>query len=185
MVTVQPTASTGQPPSGEPPSGEPPSDQPPSAQPSPTPGGSTAAAEGTCSAGQLALSLDSWEGAAGARIATITGTNVGETDCILEGPPGPSLLDGTHSVLIGSAGVVGGAPDISLQPGQLAHLLVSAQNWCAPPPRPPVSIGLTMPDGSVLIAEPAAGVDFEPPPCNGPGQPARIEVSPESWSLQS
>ena len=179
MVTVQPTASTA-----ESPSAQPPSARPPSARPSPSPGGSTTASDGTCGAGELALALDSWEGAAGARIATITGTNVGETDCILEGPPGPSLLDGAHNVLIGSAGVVGGAPDITLPPGRVVHLLVSAHNWCAPPPRPPVSIGLTMPDGSVLIAEPAAGVDFESPPCNGPGQPATIEVSPESWSLQ-
>ena len=109
--------------------------------------------------------------------------NNGQSECALEGPPGASLVDGAGTVLIGSTGIVGGGRSLPLMPGFGARLLVSVHNWCNDPPRDPVSIGLTMPNGTALVAAPASGIAFESPPCMGPGQPATIEVSPESWTL--
>lgn len=109
--------------------------------------------------------------------------NNGPAACTLEGPPGASLIDGAGTVLIGSTGIVGGGRSLSLMPGFGAQILISVHNWCNDPPRGPVSIGLTLPNGSALVAMPGSGVDFESPPCMGPGQPATIEVAPESWTL--
>jgi hypothetical protein len=88
-------------------------------------------------------------------------------------------------ILVGSKGAVGGAPDVELLSGEDAQLFVAVGNWCNDPPRPPVSIGLTMPDGATLIVPPAPGIAFEPPPCNGPGQPATITVQSESWMIST
>jgi len=45
-----------------------------------------------------------------------------------------------------------------------------------------VAIGLTLPSGGQIVAQPDAGVTFDPPPCNGPGQPLTIEVQKDSWT---
>jgi hypothetical protein len=140
---------------------------------------------GPCAADQLIAEITRWEGAAGSRIALVGVTNNSTNLCILEGPPGAALLDPGGTVLIASNEDVGGAPDVELPSGEKAQLVVAVGNWCNDPPPQPVSIGLTMPDGAKLTAGPAAGVTFEPPPCNGPGQPPTISVQPESWSLQS
>lgn len=71
---------------------------------------------------------------------------------------------------------------MALEPGGRAQLFLNVHNWCPQPPRGPVVIGVTLPSGSTLLAEPGPNVQFEPPPCNGPGQPATITVSPESWT---
>jgi hypothetical protein len=139
---------------------------------------------GPCAADQLVAEITRWEGAAGSRIAMVGVTSVSPKLCILEGPPAAALLDPAGSVLVASTDDVGGGPDVELPPGKKAELLVAVANWCNDPPPQPVSIGLTMPDGAKLTASPAAGVTFEPPPCNGPGQPPTISVQPESWSLQ-
>lgn len=140
---------------------------------------------GPCAADQLVAEISSWEGAAGSRIALVAVTSVSPKLCILEGPPSAALLDAGGTVLVASTDDVGGGPDVELPPGERAQLFVAVANWCNDPPPQPVSIGLTMPDGAKLTASPAAGVTFDPPPCNGPGQPPTISVQPESWSLQS
>jgi hypothetical protein len=112
-------------------------------------------------------------------------TNTGSNPCALAGPPRAALIDGSGTVLVASTGPVGGGADVELAAGAGARLLVAVANWCVDPPRAPVSIGLTMPDGSQLVVEPAAGGTFEPPPCNGPGLPASIEVQPEGWTPAS
>jgi hypothetical protein len=140
---------------------------------------------GPCAADQLIAEITRWEGATGSRIALVGVTNDSANLCILEGPPAAALLDPGGTILIASNGDVGGAPDVDLPTGKEAQLFVAVGNWCNQPPPEPVSIGLTMPDGARLVARPADGVAFDPPPCNAPGQPATISVQPESWSLQA
>ena len=139
--------------------------------------------DGACTADQLAGEISAWEGAAGSRIAWVVVTNGGAEPCVLTGPPAAVLVDGSGTILVASSGEVGGAPDVELLAGDDAQLLVAIENWCNDPPRPPVSIGLTLPGGAQLVAPPADGVLFDPPPCNGPGQPATISVQPESWTI--
>jgi hypothetical protein len=135
-----------------------------------------------CRPDQLSASITAWEGAAGSRIATIEARNSGTDSCTLGGPPAASLLDRGGQVLVASSEPAGGASDHDLAAGQSARLFVGVANWCNDPPQEPVSIGLTMPDGQQLVVPSAAGVSFEPPPCNGPNQPATISVQPESWT---
>jgi hypothetical protein len=154
----------------------------PSAQPSAPPASASPAGEASCGGNQLAGAITAWEGAAGSRIGTVIVTNNSQDACRLAGPPGAALIDGSGTVLAASSGPVGGAANLELPAGARAQLLIAVANWCNDPPRPPVSIGLTLPDGTRLVVEPAAGGAFEPPPCNGPGQPASIEVQPEGWT---
>jgi Protein of unknown function (DUF4232) len=109
--------------------------------------------------------------------------NDSDASCTLGGPPGVSLLSGNGTILVASSGIVGGGPSVDLGPGDIAQLLVSVHNWCAAPPLQPIGIGITLPDGSQFVAAPGPDAQFAPPPCNGAGQPATIEVSPESWTL--
>lgn len=132
----------------------------------------------------MPAAISSWEGAAGSRIAWIVVTNVGEEPCDLGGPPAAALLDGAGAVLAVSKEPLGGGPGVRLASGKEALLFVAVGNWCGEPPRPPLSIGLTLPDGLQMIARPADGLAVEPPPCNGPGQPATISVAAESWTLR-
>ncbi len=46
----------------------------------------------------------------------------------------------------------------------------------ADPPRS-VAIGLTLSSGGQIVAQQEAGVTFDPPPCNGPGQPPTISAT--------
>jgi hypothetical protein len=131
----------------------------------------------------LTASIDVWEGAAGARIATISALNETDASCSLGGPPGASLLDGNGTILAASTGLVGGGPSIDLEAGSFAQVLVSVRNWCGAPPQGPIGVGLTLPDGSQIVAAPGPDAQFEPPPCNAPGQPTTIEVSSQSWTL--
>jgi Protein of unknown function (DUF4232) len=142
-------------------------------------------ADGSCTADRVSGAITTWEGAAGSRIAWVVVTNGGDVPCALAGPPAAVLVDGAGAILIASQGQVGGAESVELLPGDDAQLLVAVANWCDDPPRPPVSIGLTLPGGVQLVVPPADGVVFEPPPCNGPGQPATISVQEESWMIST
>jgi hypothetical protein len=109
-------------------------------------------------------------------------TNTGPEPCLLSGLPAAALVDGNDVVLVASDPPVGSGARVELGAGARASLLVAVANWCNDPPRPPVAIGLTLPDGARVVAEPAAGGAFEPPPCNGPGQPATLDVQPQGWT---
>jgi hypothetical protein len=154
---------------------------PPPSSPTPS-GGSIVDDLLPCPTDGLEAEIAAWDGAAGSRIARIEVTN-GDAACVLEGPPSAALLDGAGAILLASNGPVGGADDVDAAAGGRIELYVSVGNWCDQPPRPPVSIGLTLPDGARLVAPPAAGVSFVPPPCNGPGQPATMSVQSESWTV--
>jgi hypothetical protein len=153
----------------------------------PAPSASTAAtgapssAPALCSPDQLAQGISGWEGAAGTRIAQINVENRGGASCDLSGPPAAALLDSTGRIVASSTGKVGGAPDFVLQSGGVASLLVAVANWCGDPPQS-VAIGLTLPSGGQIVAQQEAGVTFDPPPCNGPGQPLTIDVQQDSWT---
>jgi hypothetical protein len=125
-----------------------------------------------------------WEGVAGGRVAWVDVTNDGQDTCLLSGPPAAALVDGGGTVLVASTGPVGGGVDLELAAGETGQLFVSVHNWCADPPGPPVSIGLTLPSGGPILALPDEGVTFDPPFCAAPGQPATISVAPESWTTR-
>jgi hypothetical protein len=57
-----------------------------------------------------------------------------------------------------------------------ATLAIGTSNWCAPPPPVPLGILLTLPDESNQGHVSPDGSPNDLPPCNGPGEPARIFV---------
>jgi Protein of unknown function (DUF4232) len=131
-----------------------------------------------CGSDVLRAAIIRWEGAAGSRIATVQMTNGGTVPCTVPVLARPDLVDGTSTAL-----AVGRTPTdrtrIEVPPGQVLTTLVQVSNVCVPRAVPPISVRFDF-DGFSIVAAPFGPDAAAVPPCNGPGQPATIEMRP--WS---
>jgi hypothetical protein len=147
-----------------------------SASPSPSP--TPVATLAPCSPNQLESRITAWEGAAGSRIADVTLRNTGSHTCVLAEVGRPTLIDGKGTVL-----AAGKKPTTSatskLAAGATVKTLVMVSNVCIDPVTAPVTIVFDLDPGGHVVAAPLQPDDATVPPCNGPGQPASIEM--QSW----
>jgi Protein of unknown function (DUF4232) len=141
-----------------------------------------------CTDGQL-RAVGSMQGAAGSREGAISLTNLSSDTCTLEGTPAITLLDPnlnpiTSGIRSGDSPpgwMVDGSPQpngwpvVTLAPGDVASVRVSWSNWCPDGRRAPLwRVGI---HGSSTVD--VNGFDaVPPPPCNGRGEPSKVEVGP-------
>jgi hypothetical protein len=139
---------------------------------------------GPCEPTDVAARITSWDGAAGQRIATVELANQGTRACLLEARAHPRLVAGDGEVLIDGRDPAT-TTVLTLEPGARATTLVSAGNYCRartqPDPRPPVSVAFFRVVGPLIVAVAASPSDATLPPCNGPTEPATIDMHP--WEL--
>jgi hypothetical protein len=143
----------------------------------------------TCASGQLRAN-GSIQGAAGSRVGSIIFTNFSDKTCTLEGTPEIQLLDQnldpiTSGVTFGTTPAgwqadgspePAGWPVVTLAPGDSASVRIDWSNWCPDGRAAPLWRVVIPGSGSVDVIN---GMDSEtPPPCNGAGQPSRIDVGP-------
>ncbi len=156
------------------PSVEPSASTAPSATPVPT--------VGPCTAKDLTARITSWEGAAGNRIASVTLTNASKASCLLTKTATPFLIDGRRTVL--AQGMNPPTPaTITVKPGETLHTLVDVTNVCTSPIKAPVTVAFDLDANGLngaLVATPTSSSDTTVPPCNGPGQPASIQM--QAWT---
>jgi hypothetical protein len=144
------------------------------AEPTPTP--STPAPQvAACDPATLTARITQWTGAAGHRIAEVELRNDGGT-CSLLVKQQLVLVDGGGRALIEGA-TARTQKTITLAPGDTVTTMVDDANYCGPAPVAPVTIVFVVPDGGRIVAAPPAtpgpgGV----PPCNGPTEPASIQM---------
>ena len=69
--------------------------------------------------------------------------------------------------------------ELVMAPGVIHTTLVDVANYCGPAPVAPVTVAFQFANGEVR-ATPVSPTDATVPPCNGPGQPAQIDMHP--WS---
>ncbi len=131
-----------------------------------------------CVTADLTARITIWEGAAGSRIATVTMTNDSSRSCLLAAQWTPQLVDGSGTILIDGDAPKGSVPVLTIDPGVVVTTLVQTTNYCGTDPVAPVTIALVQNVGSRVVAEPFSATDVTLPPCNGPGQPAAIEMHP-------
>jgi hypothetical protein len=133
-----------------------------------------------CAPEGLSGEITAWEGAAGHRIATIVVRNSGSSACSLPTLLSPALVDGDgHALIMGapaaaSASITLGTPDT-------ATAMVDMTNYCGAAPSSPLGILLYLPSRILrfeLVPGPGVRLPIDPPPCNGPSQPASIEMQP-------
>jgi hypothetical protein len=152
-----------------------------SPSPSPLPTG-TPAPTGTpelvyCEGSTLVARITSWEGAAGSRIATVVLTNAGSVPCSTPAVPRVRLVDGSATELIQGAPPPGGG-SVTIPAGGSVTTLVQASNYCGAAPVPPVGIAFDINGVATVLAKPVSKTDATVPPCNGPGQPASVQMHP-------
>jgi hypothetical protein len=135
-----------------------------------------------CEAVDLDASITRWEGAAGSRIAWLDVTNHGDAECLLGAPTAAKLLYSGEAVTVATTGTRPIGKNVDLGADQTERLMVRVANWCTAAPTKPVSVDLTLSTGAGFVAEPASGVTFDPPPCNGAGQPATMDIQADGWT---
>ena len=134
-----------------------------------------------CTAAQLSGEIVGWDGAAGHRIATLNLHNAGPRDCALPRLLRPALVDADGHALIVGAPVTDNRT-LSFQVGNAASTMVDMANYCGAAPTAQLKIRLYLPDQTSFELSPhlnGSGT-ADPPPCNGPTQPASIEMQPIS-----
>jgi hypothetical protein len=128
-----------------------------------------------CKIADLGLSFGQWEGAAGSRNGSIVGTNSGDATCALGGSPRVILVDQAWNVLISESEE--GSPPVAINvgPGESAQALLSFSNWCGDT-GDPLLLGAMVPGDTATgeVNYQDTGISY--PPCNGPGQAARLAV---------
>jgi Protein of unknown function (DUF4232) len=150
----------------------------------PVPAGPTLSAGGPCAAPQLRPST-TMEGAAGSREGEIVFTNVSDASCTLQGTPTwlfnvkGDRIDGIDFISSQARWQVEGDPKpagwpvVTLEPGDRASVLLRWSNWCV---QGVLSWDMPLAAGDGIV--PIDGIGQNPPPCNGPDQPATIETGP-------
>jgi hypothetical protein len=142
----------------------------------------TAAPAGTpplCGVADVDFAFGPWQGAAGSREGSIRATNRSGATCVLGGSPRITLTDRTGNVLV-STSEEGSPPEaIILAPGDVAQAPIRFANWCGATGQPG-SVRAELPGGPATapVGDAAEGIAY--PPCNGPGQPALLEV--KGWT---
>lgn len=134
---------------------------------------------GYCAAGQLTGEIFGWEGAAGHRIASIGLHNLGPNDCALPELLRPALIDADgHALIVGAP--VADTARMRFQVGDAASSQVDMSNYCGAAPTSALTIRLYLPDQTSFELSLHLDVPgpVDPPPCNGPTEPASIEMQP-------
>jgi len=146
----------------------------PDATPTAVPGPTAA-----CTADQLSGTIEAWDGAAGHRIATIKVHNSASVDCVLPELLRPALVDSAGRALIVGAPVSGAAP-FGLPRDADATTMVDMANYCGKTTTAALKLRLYLPDeSSIELAAPAnLTSSMDVPPCNGPNEPATIQMQP-------
>ena len=163
LVAVVPTAAPTESPTA------PPTPVPPTHEP-------TVAPIGACLVADLKAHVNSWDGAAGNRIGTLTLTNAGVVACKLEAIERPQLVDGSGTVLIdGDDPTDPGS--ITLASGETVTTMVDDANYCGPAAVAPVTVAFLFNTGDRLVAEAKSPTDMTGlPDCLGPGGPGMITM---------
>lgn len=135
-----------------------------------------------CEAIDLDATITRWEGAAGSRIAWLEVTNHGGAECLLGAPTSAKLLYSGDQGTVATTGSQPIGTSVQLGADQTDRLMVRVSNWCTAAPTKAVSVDLTLSTGAAFVAEPASGVTFDPPPCNGASQPATMDIQADGWT---
>ncbi len=143
---------------------------------SPTPEPTAVPTLGPCAPSHLAARITLWTGGAGSRFADTELTNIGSSSCAIRALSRPQLVDGKGTVLIDGAPPAGSS-FVTIAPGAKLTTEVSVSNYCGPTPTPPLTVAFVLSNGGRVVAAPASTSDGAPP-CNGPGQPAQIDMHP-------
>ena len=143
-----------------------------------------------CSAGNLRARIANWESAAGSRLVAVYLNLRAGPGCLLRGTPGVQLIDARGVVFVDSANLTGsrgpriatGDPPVLVAPGAEIELDVQWANWCAAPPRFPLSVGaeLANKSGTVRSAPTPASLAEDAPPCTGRRQPTILRAT-HAW----
>ena len=151
----------------------------PAATPSPTATPTPPPALALCVSTDLSARITMWEGAAGSRIAHVDLTNDSTKRCTIQVLDQVQLLGGNSAILIdGTPPVLPTPSRIGLAAGSKVSTLVQTTNYCGTEPVAPVTLAFILGDGSRVVAAPFSPTDATVPPCNGPGQPAAIDMHP-------
>lgn len=153
-----------------------PTDVPSTAGPVATPTEVPGAAE-PCAADVLTGMITAWDGAAGHRIATVIVHNGGKVDCLLPVLLRPALVDADgHALIVGEP--ASDSSSIDIPGGADVTTMVDMANYCGAAPTSALRIRLYLPDQSSVEAAAAGSLSYplDTPPCNGPNQPAEIQM---------
>ena len=169
-----------------------PTPPPPTQVPAFLPGSTTASpdtfASLVCHAANLSATYE-WQGATGSLLGEISLTNRGPEPCTISGYLGVKLIGRDGAVLPvtdSTEPALPGQPSVAPQVVVLAPNVTGAataqlqwREWCAATNPTPVSLSLTLSDGSVLTA-PFAGGDssFQTPRCDAANLPSSLGVGP-------
>jgi hypothetical protein len=145
----------------------------------PAPAASPAGIVADCGPSDVSAEIVAWEGAAGHRIATVRLLGM-DSRCKLPPVLRPALIDGSGRALIVGAPLTGSREWDVLGPGDRAETLVDMSNYCGAEPTGGLFLRLSLSDTVAIEAHPAPRISqpIDPPPCNGPNAPARIEIQP-------
>jgi hypothetical protein len=129
-----------------------------------------------CDAVKLTVRITRWDGAAGSRGADVVLTNTGSSPCVVKAQSRPQLVDGKGTILI-DGGTPGPSSSLTVAPGGRLRTSVFDSNYCGPAPKAPVTVAIILSGGGRIVATPATDqIDTAVAPCNGPGQPALIQM---------
>ncbi len=161
---------------------------PPAATPTPT---APAPEARVCTAGELAVGRAFLEGATGSLAGGFSIWTTGTQPCVIEGAPGVEVVDGNGRRLVGHqpADGNGGPGPVALVPGRAlpvpgddpplgtATVFIQWWSWCKTAPKEPVSLRVSLLDGSVIGSTPVETYGVAPR-CDTPGQASSISVGP-------
>jgi hypothetical protein len=149
-------------------------------QPSPTPAPSQGLA--ACDASDFAVTTAGWDAAMGSRGTTVILRLVDSAaPCTVAGSPAAGIDDGDGGSLVRADARAG--QELTLRAGDMVSVAVSWANWCAAAPAQPLGAWLVLPGGDAASAGDripivaASGQQIPVPPCNGPAQPASLNVT--------
>jgi hypothetical protein len=137
---------------------------PSTAAPSPASASPSAAVGTSCTTGQLTVSFEPGQGAAGTQFSAVRFRNRSETACTLQGYPGVSLLDARRTQIGRPASRIGGsAPTIRLGAGDVATATFSVTPAaCDSVPAPSAFVRVFPPGERADVVLPASVPVCEP-----------------------
>jgi photosystem II stability/assembly factor-like uncharacterized protein len=158
---------------------------PRTAAPGPSTTAPTPLGSGTCTPGDVSLSVKGWGAAGGTTYAVLHATLVGHDPCRLPTAPAVEIVDAKGSLVASGPSLDDGtAPLIST-----LDLRLGWSSWCGPTPAAPLTVNMTLSSGILSTALPAGfgascqgvptGLFVEPVvPSQSPSPPASATASP-------
>ncbi|HZC33477.1 MAG TPA: DUF4232 domain-containing protein [Candidatus Bathyarchaeia archaeon] len=147
----------------------------------------------SCKADQLGAGNAGWGGATGSLFGGFLVWNTGEAPCVVEGDPTIAIVDAPgRSLKIDHATAPSPAAQrVVLRPRQSAPALNQESptglasdtfqwsNWCAPAPKSPLTLAVTLPESpSLRLPIIFAGGETSAPRCDDTAAPSTMTVSP-------